>query len=564
MIKSYAFNIEGKNEISKLKMGRDWPVVYLLNDTKDLYVGETNNVSNRMSQHLNNKEKSKLQQISIVLDDKFNKSAALDIEQHLIQLFAADNKFNLLNLNSGQSVKHNYYQREAYLNKVEEIWIELQKLKLANRSFQNIKNTDLFKYSPYTTLTEEQNDVTLGVVIDIVEKLKNKETGMSIINGGAGTGKTVLAINMIFTLINSMKFNVDIAFDEEHSTLEQETISKLRNFLSEYGDLKIGFVIPMTSLRETLGKVFSLTKKGLSKSMVLSPSDVVKEKYDILFVDEAHRLTRRKNITNFGNFDEVCNKLDIDKHTATQLDWIIKCSKYQVLFYDENQTVKGSDLTLEQFNEATNGCNLTNYELISQLRCQGGLLYTSYINDILSCKSINKETMEDYELKLFDNIDNMINSIKSLDNKYGLARNVAGYSWEWISNKCNTVKEVKEKGLEDITIEGKKFIWNMSNKEWILRDSAVDEIGCIHTTQGYDLNYVGVIFGREIDYDIENNQIVIDLNLFFDKKVKQSTDYNTVKKYIINSYKVMMMRGIRGCYVYCFNKNLREFFKKYI
>ncbi len=564
MIKTYSFTIDGKNEISKLKMGKDWPVVYLLNDNKEIYVGETSNVTNRMTQHLNNKDKSKLEKISIILDEKFNKSAALDIEQQLIQLFAADNKFSLLNLNSGQSSKHNYYQREMYLNKVEEIWLALQKRDLAIKSYQTLKNTDLFKYSPYATLTDEQHEVTLSVVNDIVDKLKNNQTGVSIINGGAGTGKTVLAINMIFTLLNCMNFNVDIIEDEEFSTLEHKTTSKLRNYLSEYGDLKIAFVIPMSSLRETLGKVFSLTKKGLKKEMVISPFDVVKKEYDILFVDETHRLSRRKNITNYGDFDKVCNKLKMDKEEVTQLDWIVNSSKYQILFYDENQTIKGSDLTIDQFNKALDSSNISQYELLSQLRCQGGQYYTSYVNDLLNCSSVNKETIDNYDFKLFENIDDMITSIKECDKLFGLSRNVAGYSWKWISSKCKNLEEVKEKGLEDITIEGKKFIWNMSNKEWILRNTAIDEIGCIHTTQGYDLNYVGVIFGREIDYDPKSNSINIDLDLFFDGNVKKATDYTTVKKYIINSYKVMMMRGIKGCYVYCYNKNLREYFKKFI
>jgi hypothetical protein len=104
----------------------------------------------------------------------------------------------------------------------------------------------------------------------------------------------------------------------------------------------------------------------------------------------------------------------------------------------------------------------------------------------------------------------------------------------------------------------------MSNIEWILREDSIDEIGCIHTSQGYDLNYVGVIFGYEIDYDKVNNRIVIDSSKFYDMNVKKATDEETVRKYIINAYKVMMTRGIKGCYVYACNPSFNEYLKRFV
>jgi len=100
--------------------------------------------------------------------------------------------------------------------------------------------------------------------------------------------------------------------------------------------------------------------------------------------------------------------------------------------------------------------------------------------------------------------------------------------------------------------------------EWILRENSIDEIGCIHTSQGYDLNYVGVIFGYEIDYDKVNNRIVVDLSKFYDTNVKKATDEETVRKYIINAYRVMMMRGIKGCYVYACNPSFNEYLKRFV
>ena len=104
----------------------------------------------------------------------------------------------------------------------------------------------------------------------------------------------------------------------------------------------------------------------------------------------------------------------------------------------------------------------------------------------------------------------------------------------------------------------------MTNKEFIISKNAINEIGCIHTLQGYDLNYIGVIFGKEIDYDIKNDRIIINRNNFYDTKVASGIDDKTLKEYIINSYKVIMTRGIKGCYVYVYNNNLRDYLSKFI
>ena len=172
--------------------------------------------------------------------------------------------------------------------------------------------------------------------------------------------------------------------------------------------------------------------------------------------------------------------------------------------------------------------------------------------------------VENYDFKLFNDVNEMVESIKELDKIYGLSRNAAGYSWKWISKGCKSYKEVINNNLEDININGYKYVWNMTNEEFILSKNSINEIGCIHTLQGYDLNYVGVILGEEIDYDFALNTITVNLDKFYDKYVKNGTSYDSVKMYIINAYKVMMSRGIKGCYVYACNSNLREYLRRFI
>ena len=568
LILRYSFSDEGRSVLSGKHIG-DWPVVYLIHNDDEAYVGETCSFVNRFSQHLSNPNRRNLKEICVILDDEFNKSATLDIEQSLIQLFNADEMFNLQNLNAGQSVKHDYYQRELYTNKLPDIWRELQAMGLAVHDFEELRNSPLFKFSPYISLTAEQNDVCMDVLSDMLEKLVEGSEGTSVIHGSAGTGKTVMAINMMFMLCTASEVSKDPSKVTVGFTDEQMVVHDLFNFIKENGGLRIGLVVPMASLRKTLRFVFSNTKNGLKGSMVMGPNDVVSElinsgfePFDVLFVDESHRLARRKNITSYRSLDNAREMLGMNPEVSTQLDWIVRCSRYRVLFYDVDQTVKGADITPEQFDEAI-GPSREDYILNTQLRCEAGGEYLHYLDRILRCRQAKAENVENYDLCLFDDVNDMVTSIKRLDKSMGLCRNVAGYSWPW-KTKGMKSEDIKAQGLFDIEIEGYRYVWNMSNVEWIMRKESVDEIGCIHTTQGYDLNYVGVIFGREIDYDEFENRIVVDLDRFYDSNVKKGTDPDVVRKYILNAYKVMMTRGIKGCYIYVCNPSLRKYLGRFI
>ena len=564
-INQYDFNETGAKTVAKEKKGKDWPVVYLIHNDSELYIGETQNAFNRFEQHLRNNDRKNLKTIDIIFDDEFNKSAILDIEQSLIQLCGADKKFKLQNLNGGQSEKHNYYQREKYINKLEQIWEELTKLGMTNLDISELRNSNLFKYSPYNTLTNEQNEVCKLIIYDMMEKLRQGIDATSIISGGAGTGKTIVLINMIFKLINANK--IDIDFSEENDSLNENSqmLHDLKVFINEYGhELKIGYVVPMTSIRKTLKTVFKETQNGLKASMVIAPFDIFKADYDILFVDEAHRLAQYKNIGFLGPFAKNAGKLGKDPSEVTQLDMIMARSKYRILVYDQNQTVKGSDITQQQFEKALANSSVSSFRLTTQMRCIGGELYTEYLDKLFACTIAVKEEIANYDFKIFADVNDMVEAIKKLDKKIGLCRNAAGYAWEWISKGMKNYEEIIKAGKEDIRIGNYKYVWNMTNQEFILSENAVNEIGCIHTLQGYDLNYVGVILGYEIDYNPQTKQIEVDLSKFYDTNVKKDTSFLTVKKFIINSYKVIMSRGIKGCYVYACNPNMQKYLEQFI
>jgi uncharacterized protein len=585
-ILTYPFSKEGQAMLSSSKGCHDWPVVYLINNDKELYIGETQNAYVRFGQHLENAERKNLKQLHVILDEEFNKSAVLDIEQSLIQLCMAESKFRLQNHNGGQSCKHDYYQRERYLNKLDEIWDRLRSKKLCDATLEEIRNKDIFRYSPYNSLTEEQNQVCFNVIGHMIKTLKEGKRGCAVINGGAGTGKTIVLISMLFKLVSACDFDVDDS-DEDWEVSEYLRIKKLiANYVRGinlgqeciHSGLKVGYVCPMTSLKNTMKKVFEATGRGLKGTMVLKPFEVANNGgYDVVFVDEAHRLTRRKNITAFLAFDSRVKEIGLDPNCASALDVIVAHSKYQVLVYDPEQSVKGSDLTNEQFEMAISEEDVIRRSLKTQMRCSGGQAYTDYLKAIFSCSASSYKKIEDYEFRLFDDVDVMINAIKELDKKYGLCRNAAGYAWEWVSKKgAEKAKKAGIKGkkkvfdyilrhgLADIHISGHDYVWNMTSEEFILSENAVNEIGCIHTLQGYDLNYVGVILGKEIDYDPKDNRITIDRNEFYDKKVKNGVDKETLKGYIVNSYRVMMSRGIKGCFVYACNPRMKKYLERFI
>ena len=533
---------------------KNYPIVYILYDVEQmkLYVGESSNAIMRISQHLSHPEKKKLKKIYIISSPYFNKSSTLDIESKLIEYLSGDPRFELLNGNGGIST-HNYYQKDDYLKIFEYIWTKISFDGQKMKSLGEISNTDIFKYSPYKSLSQNQYESTN----DILKSFSDDQGITTIfVNGSAGTGKTILAIYLIKLITNSMKYdigNLDIN--------DEELLSYIKNLKNKFPEnIKIGFVVPMTSLRETLKKVFK-SVAGLDKSMIIGPSDVAnsESKYDLLVVDETHRLSRRKGIMGYGAFDKSNVKMGLDKN-GTQLDWIMKNSKYQLLFYDSEQSVKPADIREEDFDKIKNKDSTKELELVSQMRIKDGEDYLSFVDNLLYSRTDNLENKffesSTYELLLFDDMKDMMDKIKKRENTYGLSRTLSGYSWPWVSRK---------EDKPDIIIDGVELRWNKKTSDWVNSTKDVTEMGCIHTTQGYDLNYAAIIFGKEISYDPVSNSIVVKKENYYDVKGKESiTDPNELLKYIIKIYKTMMFRGIKGTYIYVCDPNLKTYFKKYI
>ena len=581
--RSFPFNEDGLEQVRATRDGKNWPVVYLIHDDENLYIGETTSVATRMSQHLKNEEKKQLEIIEIVFDGKFNKSVVLDYEQRLIKYCSVDKRFkNILNKNKGQQAAHDYFNRKYYRNQFRVLWKQLKDNGLANHSLDIIENDNIFKFSPYNALTGEQNEISIAVINDILDSFEKNATGVSIVDGCAGTGKTVLAISIINSLINAINIGDDLletkanVFDDEIDTDKKIALLRLKNYIQKERNgkpFKIGFVFPMPGIRETVSKVFKECGNGLEKGMVIAPCDVVKEDYDILVVDESHRLSKRKNLTGYKSFDDTSRELGLDPMETNQLEWILKSAKHVVLFYDQYQSVKSSDITYSEYQSSLDAYanNIRKHKLETQMRCEGGDTYLRYIKEIMSATRERFEKIENYDFMIFDDVNLMVETVRKKDKVYGLSKTVAGFAWDWRTKQRKKPKDnmdcydmLVKAGEYDILIENNRYIWNLTNEDWVTRQDSHCTIGCIHTSQGYDMNYVGVIFGEEIDYDFETKSIVIDLERYKDKKVKAGTEESVLKELIVNTYTTILARGIKGCYVYACNPNLRKYLKQYI
>ncbi len=513
-IQTFPFERDKFELLKDFQYGLNWPVVYIQENGKEMYIGQTTNVYSRSKQHYENPDRARLKRIHVITDEEFNLSSAFDFESLLIQHISAEDSYKLQNGNGGL-INHNYYDKERYLAKLEVIWAKLKEKSLVKQELDVIRNSEFFKYSPYKALTEDQ----LTVANELEERLIAGKIATHIVHGDPGTGKSILALYLL-----------------KHLKEREET-----------KHLKAALVVPMSGLRSTLQRVLKRVP-GLGAEMVIGPSDVMKQKYDLLIVDEAHRLRRRVNLANFGSYDQTNIKLGLPKD-GTQLDWIMASSKQQIFFYDKKQNIVPGDVRAEDFEKL----NADHFELSSQMRIAAGDNYLQFVDELLAGNSVSDQKFSNYELEMYDDIRKMVADIKEKNTKYGLARVVAGYAWSW-----NT-----KNGGEghDIEIDGLKLIWNSTNIDWVNSPNSINEVGCIHTVQGYDLNYAGIIIGPELSYDESANALVVDEKKYKDINGKRSiSDPAELQRYVINIYKTLLTRGIKGTYIYVVDEKLRKHF----
>ena len=538
---------------------RNWPVVYTLQGQQKVYVGETLNASTRLRQHLDSHDKRELEAIRVVIDESFNKSVCLDLESYLIRLFSGDGAYEVLNRNVGIT-NAEYYRRSEYQVRFDEIFESLRAHGLFTRSISEIENSALFKLSPFKALTDDQAVAVEEILRNLFGDIATESPKLSVVEGNPGTGKTVVGIYLV-------KLLRDVATHDFVEPVSEDTFFSeffSPDYVSMARSLNVGLVVPQQSLRQSIQRVFENTT-GLHKHQVLSPFDVGQsdQHYDLLVVDEAHRLSQRANQPAAAlnrKFSEINMRLfGNDDFAHTQLDWIIAQSKHQVLLLDPLQTVRPADLPLETTRAVseTSKDQQRWYPLTSQMRIRANEDYVGYVRRVLNNAQTDRMEFADYDLKFFDNLADMYETLAVKEAELGLCRLVAGYAWPWVSRN--------DPHAFDIAIDGLSFKWNTTTKDWVTSANAFDEVGSIHTVQGYDLNYAGVIIGRDLYLDQQTRTVSVDRSNYFDSKGKENNPRlgltysdDELLAYVKNIYAVLLTRGIMGTYIYVSDEHLRN------
>ena len=347
-----------------------------------------------------------------------------------------------------------------------------------------------------------------------------------IIEGGPGTGKTVVAIQLLSNLINK---GYSVNYITKNAAPREVFFKKLRKDKFRLNYIKTLF-------------------KG-SGSFINVPNNF----FDCLIVDEAHRLNEKSGM--FNNLGE------------SQIKEIIHASKVSVFFIDEDQIVTTSDVgsvdlikkyAKEEGSEIYHG---EDYNLVSQFRCNGSDGYLAFLDNLLSIReTANIDFVFDYELRLFSNPVKMREELRKR-NDNNKARMIAGYCYDWIT------KNDYDPDVYDILLENDfKAKWNFNNtKTWAIDEDSFEQVGCIHTAQGLEFDYCGVIIGKDLIF--KDNKVVTDYTKRAKtdkslKGIKKTKNYALADRIIKNTYKTLLSRAQKGCFVYCEDKELLKYISK--
>lgn len=566
-IKNYSFD---QSTISNLAtadhLEENWPVVYQIYNNQQIYIGETTNLKNRMNQHLANAEKSSLKHgsLKVVFDETFNKSAALDLESYLIQYFSGDGKFRVLNRNDGMCDR-DYYDRENYRKTFEEIWNRLRELKIADKTISEINNSELFKFSPYKNLNFEQLNVVTEIVQNIDEAITNNAKSLSVIDGDAGTGKTIVIMYLAKLLADLQ------SFDNKNDDIDDESnfniFFELENINQKFKNKSIALVIPQPSLCGRIRKIFDKIDLGDADIKIFSPIQFGKsnDDFDITLVDEAHLLKVGVTGTLGKQVHEIDQKIFGNTDIHSELEWIMAKSKNVVMVFSDQQRIRPANISKSDILKYSDEYNMREYWLKTQMRSLGGKKYIDYIHDILSndLRPTRKEIFKDFEAKIFTNIHDFVTAMQKRESEYGLSRMVAGFAWKWSS------KENKRE--YDIRIDGMEFRWNSTQNNWIGSKNAPEEVGSIYTVQGDDLNYVGIIIGNDLLY--RNGKLIFNREACADSGAMKRSQRQVANneqiseddmlEQILRTYRILMNRAVKGVYIYACDEELSKYLANY-
>ncbi len=400
--------------------------------------------------------------------------------------------------------------------------IENGKLK-PSKSLQDTVGSVLNGNEEFEMIDEQQ--VAYATVLKLVENSINDDRKHTIIvQGGPGTGKSVIAVNLLAKILNNGKTCL---------------------YVSKNGAPRYTFSESLIKGKHTLGYLKGLFKG--SGCFVDTPADT----YDCLLTDEAHRLNMKSGM--YSNLGE------------NQIKEIINAARISVFFIDEDQIVTMKDIgTIKEIKKQAKAlgsvvhCN-DSLKLTSQFRCNGSDGYIAFIDDLLQLReTANSKYFDvDYDIRVFDNPSKMRDALRKKNTK-NKARMIAGYCYPWLSKK--------DKSKTDIEIGDFKAQWNFDTNSFATGKDSFEQVGCIHSTQGIEFDYVGVIIGLDMQY--KDGRVITDYKERYSKSDKSITGVNTPEKekladkIIRDTYKTLLTRGQKGCYVYCQDERLGKYIRE--
>lgn len=386
----------------------------------------------------------------------------------------------------------------------------------------------------YFSLLGEQI-VAKNVILAKVKQLQNKKA-VVIVKGGPGTGKTVIALHILAELAH--KGN---GYNIRYATKSKPLLEGVKNQLPRGSQAKMLF----SSLSQFI------------------PANFNENEFDVLLIDEAHRIGKSPN-----NQYTVASK----RTELSQVDSIVRCSKVCVFFIDDKQAIRSQDVgTTEMIGESAKkyGAEIEEVELTSQFRCNGSDNYLDWLDGILyNNPGHSSFSKDDYDFKVFDTPQRLYEAIVEKNSAPGqTARLTAGFCWPWSSEKATDGDLVKDVKIGDFAMpwETKDTINPIPKGyvkwyEWAYKPEGIKQVGCIYTAQGFEFDYVGVIIGKDLIYNPIAKKIETDYSATKDPTLRRGRE--KYDEYVRNIYRVLMSRGMKGCYVFCCDDKLGDYIKK--
>lgn len=538
--------------------------IYCSKDLKNYYIGQTNNLLRRHNEHLGEQKEEKSKYLNyfgggtLLIFYGDNISGNLNyIENSLIKIFKEWSNFYTFDvLNSPIGNKSDYFQtkREVIDKVISKIISCLTDEKLLEVKYckTDILKAILFRNSPFYELGEQQRKI-------FEELCAENHHDLYIVRGGAGTGKTVLLNHTIAKLLGK---NIQKDVGEKNIKIGVCLKSNMKRIISKIFDVYVNDPKEFGLYIGTWMEILKEAEKG---------------RFDYILVDEAQRLLKySKSIFPIDHREYLESK-----QKENTLNLILESTKKTILFYDDSQTIRPTDIERigdknrynriynfpqadkiydERLNSQYRIKITSNFNTYNQNYAKNFVDFIKYMLQISKDKPTNTDFLNYKYYGLVDEWEDITKYIKDKEEKFPFkkSRILAGYSRE---DEYNGKKGTKNRKIIKKAWPELDMIWNNGYQTWATKDEVGMEVGAIHSVQGYDFDYVAVILGNDIT--INDGEIDINPKNYKDKRGKSgiAKDKKALKKYIQNCYYTLLTRGIYGIRLFIEDQDLREYWK---